>query len=212
MYPPSVRQRARASSALRNEIHATRPTAARAAALAAAALLLDPAQAFHAFPAWYRTAAGAAGQGRSSVPGRLAPPRSATLVHASARGPDDSDRTQRADEVPCVIPAGVGRGGQGVKEEADADEKRQIQLLRDALDKDNFYTDNFSASEVSQDMTYEEWRSAFGDVIEPSVLRNVFDELDVDKNGKVVLHSRCPPPIPRDTSDLGSPAHPVGAT
>jgi hypothetical protein len=186
-------------------------SAARATALAAAALLLEPAQAFHAFPAWYRTAAGAASQGRSSIPWLPSPSRAATLLRACTRGPEDSDKAQQADGVPGVIPARAGGGGQGVKL-ADVDEKRQIKLLREALDKDNFYTDNFSPSEVSQDMTYEEWRSAFGDVIEPSVLRNVFDELDVDKNGKVVLHFHYLGLFPRYAFDLLSPAHPVGVT
>ena len=78
--------------------------------------------------------------------------------------------------------AGDGRGGTQEAKVNEA-EKQQIQDLREALNQDT----DFSPTEASQDMTFEEWKTAFGDVIESSVLRNVFDELDVDKNGKVSM-------------------------
>ncbi len=37
----------------------------------------------------------------------------------------------------------------------------------------------------SIDMTFEEWKVAFGDIIEPGLLKRIFDQLDSDKNGKV---------------------------
>ena len=97
---------------------------------------------------------------RCRLPGLEAQARSDVLLQATSR-----DAQQDTPEA-----------------EVNEAEKRQIQVLRAALNQD---IDDFSPSEVSQDMTFEEWRSAFGDVIDPSELRNVFDELDVDKNGKV---------------------------
>ena len=34
-------------------------------------------------------------------------------------------------------------------------------------------------------MTFEEWKVAFGEMIEPGLLKKIFDQLDSDKNGKV---------------------------
>ena len=71
----------------------------------------------------------------------------------------------------------------GASNVAAVAEQSRIRTVREELDKDS---SGAMAVELD-DMTFEQWKQTFGDVIDPGQLKKLFDQLDTDRNKKVSI-------------------------
>ena len=161
--------------------------AALAVGLTGQLVLLEPATAFHGMPLGFHAAQtvtclhapsrliARAGTCRSLTAQPAEGQRSrkclTTLLHAEERDSGEASKSMPEDEASAANLANL--------------EQKQIQDLRVELAGDASIQD--SASTKADNMTFEEWKRVFGDVIDPGLLKKLFDQLDSDKNGKVSM-------------------------
>ena len=69
----------------------------------------------------------------------------------------------------------------GDRNVATVAESDKIQSLREELERNS----TGGSADETHSLTFEEWKTAFGGVIDPSELKTLFRQLDADRNGKV---------------------------
>lgn len=69
---------------------------------------------------------------------------------------------------------------------ANVAEQQKVRDLREELARDD-ESSKASTETVEETMSFEEWKKIFGDVINPTKLKALFDQLDGDKNGRVSM-------------------------
>ena len=164
-----------------------------AAAVPCTLLLLEPAAAFHSVPPL----------GRGAAKNPPPPVRMGVSAGAAPGGFGISRRMRTRSVAVMMSEAGTlpaaenGKDGKGEPEEictvnvATVAEQKKVRELREELARDDESNEASSRSPsmetVEETMTFEEWKKIFGDVIDPTKLKSLFDQLDGDKNGRVSM-------------------------